>query len=164
MYRLLHHVRERTRRRDHPRQGYRKPELLAKRPNQLWSWDITKRKGPATWTYFYRYVITDVYSRSVVGWMLAMRERAELAEALIAETCAREGIAPGQLTVHADQGSAMRAKQVAQLLVDLEVAKSHSRPHMSNNNPFSAAPFKTAKYRMRCFQDVVNAPCSAVPR
>jgi len=131
MYRLLHHVRERTRRRDHPRQGYRKPELLAKRPNQLWSWDITKRKGPATWTYFYRYVITDVYSRSVVGWMLATRERAELAEALIAETCAREGIAPGQLTVHADQGSAMRAKQVAQLLVDLEVAKSHSRPHYS---------------------------------
>ena len=146
MYRLLRQVRESTRRRDHPRQGYRKPELLAKRPNQLWSWDITKLKGPVTWTYFYLYVIIDVFSRYVVGWMLATRESAELAEAFIAETCAREGIQPGQLIVHADRGSAMRSKEVAQLLVDLGVEKSHSRPYVSNDNPFSEAAFKTAKY------------------
>ena len=147
MYRLLRQVRESTRRRDHPRRhGYRKPELLAKRPNQLWSWDITKLKGPATWTYFYLYVIIDVFSRYVVGWMLTTCERAELAEALIGETCAREGIAPGALTVHADRGSAMRSKEVAQLLVDLGVEKSHSRPHVSNDNPFSEAQFKTTKY------------------
>lgn len=146
MYRLLRQVRESRRRRDHPRQGYRKPELLAKRPKQLWSWDITKLKGPATWTYFYLYVIIDVFSRYVVGWMLATRESAELAEALIAETCAREGIKPGQLIVHADRGSSMRSKEVAQLLVDLGVEKSHSRPYVSNDNPFSEAAFKTAKY------------------
>lgn len=147
MYRLLREARESTRRRDIRRpQGYRKPELLAKRPNQRWSWDITKLKGTATWTYFYLYVIMDVYSRYVVGWMLATRESAELAEALIAETCAREGIEPGQLTVHADRGSAMRSKQVAQLLIDRGVEKSHSRPHVSNDNPFSEAQFKTTKY------------------
>lgn len=146
MYRLLRQVRESRRRRDHPRQGYRKPELLAKRPKQLWSWDITKLKGPATWTYFYLYVIIDVFSRYVVGWMLATCESAALAEALIAETCAREGIEPGQLTIHADRGSSMRSKEVAQLLVDLGVEKSHSRPYVSNDNPFSEAAFKTAKY------------------
>jgi putative transposase len=147
MYRLLRQVRESNRRRDQPRRaGYRKPELLAKRPNQLWSWDITKLKGPATWTYFYLYVIIDVFSRYVVGWMLATRESAELAETFIAETCARARIAPGQLTVHADRGSSMRSKEVAQLLVDLGVEKSHSRPYVSNDNPFSAAAFKTAKY------------------
>jgi putative transposase len=147
MYRLLRQVRESTRRRDHPRRhGYRKPELLARRPNQLWSWDITKLKGPATWTYFYLYVVIDVFSRYVVGWMLATRESAELAEALIGETCAREGIERGQLTIHADRGSSMRSKEVAQLLVDLGVEKSHSRPYVSNDNPFSEAAFKTAKY------------------
>lgn len=147
MYRLLRQVRESRRRRDRPRPGgYRKPELLAKRPRELWSWDITKLKGPATWTYFYLYVIIDVFSRYVVGWMLATCESAELAEALIAETCAREGIEPGQLTVHADRGSAMRSKEVAQLLVDLGVEKSHSRPYVSNDNPFSEAQFKTVKY------------------
>lgn len=147
MYRLLRVARESTRRRDRRRaHGYRKPELLAKRPRQLWSWDITKLKGPATWTYFYLYVIIDVFSRYVVGWMLTTRESAELAEVFIGETCAREGIMPGQLTVHADRGSAMRSKEVAQLLVDLGVEKSHSRPHVSNDNPFSEAQFKTAKY------------------
>jgi len=147
MYRLLRQARESTRRRDHRRpQGYRKPELLAKRPKQLWSWDITKLKGPATWTYFSLYVIIDVFSRSVVGWMLATRERAELAEALIGETCAREGRAPGQLTIHADRGSSLRAKEIAQLLVDMGVEKSHSRPYVSNDNPFSEAAFKTATY------------------
>lgn len=147
MYRLLRQVRESRRRRDRPRpQGYRKPELLAKRPNQLWSWDITKLKGPATWTYFYLYVIIDVFSRYVVGWMLTTCERAELAEAFIAETCAREGSTPGQLTVHADRGRAMRSKEVAQLLVDLGIEKSHSRPYVSNDNPFSEAQFKTVKY------------------
>ena len=147
MYRLLREVRESTRRRDHRRpHGYHKPELLAKRPRELWSWDITKLKGPATWTYFYLYVIIDVFSRYVVGWMLTTRESAELAEGFIGDTCAREGITPGQLTVHADRGSAMRSKEVAQLLVDLGVEKSHSRPHVSNDNPFSEAQFKTAKY------------------
>lgn len=147
MYRLLREARESTRRRDIRRpQGYRKPELLAKRPNQLWSWDITKLKGPSTWTYFYLYVIIDVFSRYVVGWMLATSESAQLAEAFIAETCGREGITPGQLTVHADRGSSMRSKEVAQLLVDLGVEKSHSRPYVSNDNPFSEAAFKTAKY------------------
>jgi putative transposase len=147
MYRLLRQARESTRRRDIRRpQGYRKPELLARRPNQLWSWDITKLKGPSTWTYFYLYVIIDVFSRYVVGWMLATSESAELAEALLAETSAREGIEPGQLTVHADRGSSMRSKEVAQLLVDLGVEKSHSRPYVSNDNPFSEAAFKTAKY------------------
>lgn len=147
MYRLLRQVRESTRRRDRPRSNdYRKPELLARRPNELWSWDITKLKGPATWTYFYLYVIIDVFSRYVVGWMLATHESAELAEALIAETCAREGIEPGQLTVHADRGSAMRSKEVTQLLVDLGIEKSHSRPYVSNDNPFSEAQFKTVKY------------------
>jgi putative transposase len=147
MYRLLRQVDESRRRRDYPRaNGYRKPELLAKRPNQLWSWDITKLKGPATWTYFYLYAIIDVFSRYVVGWMLATRESAELAEAFIAETCAREGIEPGQLSVHADRGSAMRSKEVAQLLVDLGIEKSHSRPYVSNDNPFSEAHFKTVKY------------------
>lgn len=150
MYRLLRQVGECVRRRDHPRRhAYQKPELLATQPNQLWSWDITKLKGPTTWTYFYLYVIIDVFSRYVVGWMLATRETAELAAAFIAETCARERIAPGQLTVHADRGSAMTSHDVACLLADLGIAKSHSRPHVSNDNPFSEAQFKTAKYHLR---------------
>lgn len=147
MYRILRAAGETTRRRDQAqRSAYLKPELLATRPKQLWSWDITKLKGPATWTYYYLYVILDVYSRYVVGWMIALREAAEVAEAFIAETCEREQIARDQLTIHADRGSAMTSKCVAQLLLDLGVAKTHSRPHVSDDNPFSEAQFKTTKY------------------
>jgi putative transposase len=148
MYRILDandEVRERRAQLMHP--PYTAPELLATRPNQLWSWDITKLKGPATWTYYYLYVILDVFSRYVVGWMVAPNESATLAKKLIAETCEREAILPGQLTVHADRGSSMRSKLVAQLLADLGVTKTHSRPSVSNDNPFSEAGFKTLKYR-----------------
>jgi putative transposase len=148
MYRILDssdEVRERRAQLMHPR--YAAPELLATGPNQLWSWDITKLKGPATWSYFYLYVIIDVFSRYVVGWMVAPRESATLAERLIGETCERQGIQRGQLTIHADRGSSMRSKLVAQLLADLGVTKTHSRPHVSNDNPFSEAGFKTLKYR-----------------
>jgi putative transposase len=148
MYRILAEAHEVRDRRDHIRRtGYTAPELLATKPNELWSWDITKLRGPATWTYYYLYVILDVFSRAVVGWMIAEREDAALAEALIAETCAKEGILPQQLTIHADRGSAMTSKVVAHLLADLGVVKSHSRPHVSNDNPFSEAAFKTLKYR-----------------
>jgi len=148
MYRVLaehDEVRERRAQRRHPR--YAAPELLATGPNQLWSWDITKLKGPTTWSYYYLYVIIDVFSRYVVGWMVATHESAELAKKLIAETCDRQGIAPDQLTIHADRGSSMRSKLVAQLLADLGITKTHSRPHVSNDNPFSEAGFKTLKYR-----------------
>jgi putative transposase len=148
MYRLLarhHEVRERRNQLRHPR--YAAPELLARRPNELWSWDITKLLGPAKWTYFYLYVILDVFSRYVVGWMVAHRESATLAERLIRETCARQGIGRAQLTVHADRGPAMTSKPVALLLADLGVTKTHARPHVSNDNPFSEAQFKTLKYR-----------------
>jgi len=147
MYRVLRETAAVTRRRDRVRRGaYTKPELLATQPNQLWSWDITKLKGPTTWSYYYLYVILDVYSRYVVGWLIAERETAELAEAFIAETCAKEGIAPNQLTRHADRGSAMTSTCVAHLLADLGVTKTHSRPQVSNDNPFSEAQFKTVKY------------------
>jgi putative transposase len=126
---------------------YAAPELLATGPNQLWSWDITKLKGPAKWTYYYLYVVLDVFSRYVVGWMVAPRETAALAERLIATSCARHGIAPGQLTIHADRGSSMTSKPVALLLADLGVTKTHSRPSVSNDNPYSEAQFKTLKYR-----------------
>jgi len=148
MYRLLGAHREVRERRDqlrHPH--YAAPQLLATRPNQLWSWDITKLLGPAKWTYFYLYVILDVFSRYVVGWMVAHRESATLAERLISETCARQRITPGELTLHADRGSSMTSKPVALLLADLGVTKTHSRPHVSNDNPFSEAQFKTLKYR-----------------
>ncbi len=148
MYRLLAAEGETRPRRDqlvHP--TYTKPELLATAPNQVWSWDITKLLGPATWTYFYLYVILDVYSRYVVGWMVAHREQAELAERLIAETIAKQEIPAGQLTLHADRGSSMTSKPVAFLLADLGVTKTHSRPHVSNDNPYSEAQFKTLKYR-----------------
>jgi putative transposase len=148
MYRLLarhHEVRERRDQLRHPR--YAAPELLARQANELWSWDITKLLGPAKWTYFYLYVILDVFSRYVVGWMVAHRESATLAERLIRETCARQGIARAQLTVHADRGPAMTSKPVAFLLADLGVTKTHGRPHVSNDNPFSEAQFKTLKYR-----------------
>lgn len=146
IYRLLREKGQTTRRRDRPYRPYQRPELLAKAPRQLWSWDITKLKGPQTWTYFYLYVILDVFSRYVVGWMIAPRESAELAETLIGETCQREQIGRDELTIHADRGSSMTSKCVSQLLVDLGVARTHSRPHVSNDNPFSEAQFKTAKY------------------
>ncbi len=148
MYRILaenDEVRERRNQLRHP--NYSKPELLATGPNQLWSWDITKLLGPTKWTYYYLYVILDVFSRYVVGWMIAERESATLAEELIAETCARQGIQPDQLTIHADRGSSMTSKSVAFLLADLGVTKTHSRPHVSNDNPYSEAQFKTLKYR-----------------
>ena len=138
-------MRERRNQLRHPR--YVAPQLLATRPNEVWSWDITKLLGPVKWTYFYLYVILDVFSRYVVGWMVAHRESARLAQKLIAEACARQGIAPGDLTLHADRGSSMTSKPVALLLADLGVTKTHSRPHVSNDNPFSEAQFKTLKYR-----------------
>ena len=147
MYRVLQEnaqVHERRRQLRHPH--YQAPELLATEPNQLWSWDITKLKGPVKWTYFYLYVILDVFSRYVVGWMAALRESATLAQRLIAQTCARQGIARDQLTIHADHGPAMIAKSVALLLADLGISKSHSRPHVSDDNPFSESQFKTLKY------------------
>jgi transposase InsO family protein len=148
MYRLLAAdggCRERRALRRHA--TYSKPELLATTPNQVWSWDITKLKGPAKWAVFHLYVILDIFSRHVVGWMIAPRESAELAEQLIAETVARHDIQPGRLTLHADRGASMRSKPVAALLVDLDIVKSHSRPHVSDDNPFSEAQFKTMKYR-----------------
>jgi putative transposase len=148
MYRILdenQEVRERRNQLRHPQ--YAKPELLATQPNQLWSWDITKLLGPTKWTYYYLYNILDVFSRYSVGWMIAERESASLAEELIAATCVRQNIQPGQLTIHADRGSSMSSKPVALLMADLGVTKTHSRPHVSNDNPFSEAQFKTLKYR-----------------
>jgi putative transposase len=148
MYRILDEqdeVHERRNQRKHP--NYTKPELLATEPNQLWSWDITKLRGPVTWSYFYLYVILDVFSRYVVGWLIAEGESAELAEQLIGESCRKQQIERGELTLHADRGPAMIAKRVAQLLIDLDVAKSHSRPYTPDDNPFSESQFKTMKYR-----------------
>ena len=148
MYRLLaehDEVRERRNQRRHP--VYQKPQLLATGPNQLWSWDITKLPGPGKYTYFHLYVILDVFSRYVVGWMVAHRESEILAERLIRLTCQKQQIQPQQLTLHADRGSSMRSKTVALLLSDLGITKSHSRPHVSNDNPFSEAQFKTLKYQ-----------------
>ncbi len=148
MYRLLAEAGQTGERRNqlvHPR--HQRPELLAERSNQLWSWDITKLLGPATWTYFYLYVILDVFSRYAVGWMVAERESAVLAERLLAETVAKQQIPRDQLTVHADRGSSMTSKPVALLLADLGVTKTHSRPHVSNDNCYSEAQFKTLKYR-----------------
>ena len=160
MYRVLEADGASRERRDqltHP--PYQKPELLAAAPNQLWSWDITKLRGPVKWTYFYLYVILDVFSRYVVGWMVAPREAAELARKLIEETCEKQNIQPDQLSLHADRGSAMRSKPVALLLADLSVTKTHSRPYTSNDNPYSESHFRTLKYRPEfpdrfgCIQD-----------
>lgn len=148
MYRILgqeSEVKERRNQLRHP--AYAKPELLATAPNQVWSWDITKLLGPVKWTYFYLYVILDLFSRYVVGWMVATRESATLAQRLIEETCRKQAVRPGQLTIHADRGSSMTSKPVALLLADLGVTKTHSRPHTSNDNPFSESQFKTLKYR-----------------
>jgi putative transposase len=148
MYRILAsatEVRERRSQLRHP--AYAKPELLATGPNELWSWDISKLRGPAKWTHYQLYVILDVFSRYVPGWMVAHRESAILAQRLIEETAAKQAIVPGTLTVHADRGSSMRSKPVALLLADLGIAQTHSRPHVSNDNPYSEAGFKTLKYR-----------------
>lgn len=148
MYRILAANQEVRERRDvlrHP--SYAAPELLATRPNELWSWDITKLLGPAKWTYYYLYVILDVFSRYVVGWMVAYQQLASLAKQLIEETCLRQGIKPGQLTIHGDHGAPMIAKPVAFLMADLGITKTHSRPHVSNDNPYSESHFKTLKYR-----------------
>jgi putative transposase len=148
MYRLLNdhtEVKERRNQLRHP--AYQTPELLATAPNQVWSWDITKLLGPVTWSYFSLYVILDIFSRYVVGWMIAPAESAALAETLIRETCDKQHIEHGQLTMHADRGSSMTSKPVAFLLADLGVTKTHSRPHTSDDNPYSESQFKTLKYR-----------------
>ena len=148
MYRILaseHEVRER--RNQCRRPAYTKPELLATGPNQVWSWDITKLKGPVKWTYFYLYVILDIFSRYVVAWMVAQRESAALAQRLVTASVDKQGIVRDQLTLHADRGSSMTSKSLALLLADLGVTKTHSRPYTSTDNPFSEAHFKTLKYR-----------------
>jgi putative transposase len=148
MYRILrqhNEVRERRNQRRHP--AYTRPELLATQPNELWSWDITKLRGPVTWQLFYLYVVLDVFSRYVVGWMIAEHESGDLAKQLLAESYRKQGVDQEQLTLHADRGSPMISKTVGQLLIDLGVSKSHSRPHTPNDNPFSEAQFKTMKYR-----------------
>ncbi len=148
MYRLLRaggETGERRRHATHPPTV--KPELVATGPNRVWSWDITKLLGPVKWTYYYLYTIIDIHSRYVPGWLLASREDSRLAEQLIGDTCFNQHVARGQLSLHADRGSSMASKTVALLLADLGVTKSHSRPHTSNDNPFSESQFKTMKYR-----------------
>ena len=148
MYRLLaddDEVRERRDQLRHP--SYVKPELCASAPNEVWSWDITKLLGPATWTHYYLYVILDLFSRYAVGWMVAQRESAALAERLIRESCHKQAISPDQLILHSDRGPSMSSQSVARLLADLGVTKSHSRPHVSDDNPYSETQFKTLKYR-----------------
>jgi len=148
MYRILRQVRQVRERRDQLRRpNYTKPELLATAPNQVWSWDITKLRGPSKWMFFQLYVILDIFSRYVVGWLVADRESEALAVELIEQTCGKQGIRPGELTIHADRGSSMTSKSVAFLLADLGVEKTHSRPHVSNDNPYSESQFKTMKYR-----------------
>ncbi len=163
MYRILEAEKDLRERRNQRRlPNYSKPELLATGPNQVWSWDITKLPGPSKWTYFQLYVIMDIFSRYVVGWMVAHRESAVLAERLIQETCRKQSIQRDSLTIHADRGSSMTSKSVALLLADLGVTRTHSRPHVSNDNPFSEAQFKTLKYRpdfperFGCIQDTRN--------
>lgn len=160
MYRLLAKHEEVKERRNQARHTvYAAPELLATAPNQVWSWDITKLHGPVKWTYFYLYVVMDIFSRNVVGWLVADRESASLAKILITESCAKQQIQSGELTLHADRGSSMKSKSVALLLSDLGVNKSHSRPYVSDDNPFSESQFKTLKSRPQfpirfgCIQD-----------
>jgi putative transposase len=161
IYRILKSMQEvKERRKQVNRPHYKKPELLATGPNQVWSWDITKLKGPAKWTYFYLYVIMDIFSRYVVGWLIAPAERKALAKELIAQTCEKQQIPRDQLILHADRGSSMKSKVVAQLLADLGVTKSHSRPYVSNDNPYSEAGFKTLKYSPHfpaCFGSIQDA-------
>lgn len=161
MYRILRandEVRERRNQLRHP--VFAAPELLATAPNQVWTWDITRLLGPHKWTYFYLYVVIDLFSRKVVGWLLAVQESAALAEELVAETCVREGIPRHQLTLHADHGGPMIAHSLALLLTDLGVQPSHSRPHVSNDNPYSESQFKTMKYHAgypACFGSLADA-------
>jgi putative transposase len=148
MYRVLREhgeVGERRRQAVHPARV--KPELVATGPNTVWSWDITKLHGPVKWSYFHLYVIIDIYSRYVVGWLIAERESAALAEKLLSDTIAKQGIDRDTLSIHADNGSSMASKPVAFLLADLGVTKTHSRPHTSNDNPYSESHFRTLKYR-----------------
>jgi putative transposase len=148
MYRLLEASGSSRERRDqltHP--AYAKPELLASKPNETWSWDISKLKGPAKWTHYHLYAILDIFSRYVVGWTVQLRESAAVAEALIAQACEQQAIPRDRLTLHADRGSSMRSKPVAFLLADLGVTKTHSRPYTSTDNPYSEAQFRTLKYR-----------------
>jgi transposase InsO family protein len=148
MYRILESLGQARERRDqlrHPK--YQRPELVATAPNQIWSWDITKLLGPVKWTYFYLYVVLDIFSRYVVAFMVATRENSQLAKQLIDEACTMQDVQPGQLTVHADRGSAMTSKTIAQFYADLGITQSHSRPHVSDDNPYSEAQFKTFKYR-----------------
>jgi putative transposase len=146
MYRILSENNQIKERRQRRSSNYIKPELLAISPNQVWSWDITKLKSVLKWTYYYLYVILDIYSRYIVGWLLAYRENSDLAKQLIYETCLKQNIARDQLTIHADHGSSMRSKPVAFLLSDLGITKTHSRPYQSNDNPYSESQFKTLKY------------------
>ena len=148
MYRILHDNDEvRERRNQLRRPNYKKPELLATGPNQVWSWDITKLLGPTKWTYYHLYVMLDIYSRYTVGWMVAWRESGHLAKRLIRESVERQQVNRDQLVIHSDRGPAMKSHTVAQLMATLGVTKSHSRPHVSNDNPFSESQFKTLKYR-----------------
>lgn len=162
-YRLLRkhdEVRERRAQRRHP--AYYAPELVATQPNQVWSWDITKIRGPRKGIYFHLYVIIDLFSRKVVGWMVADRESGELAAELIRETCRRENIVEGQLTIHSDRGPSMQSMTVVQLHAYLGITKSNSRPYVSNDNPFSESQFKTTKYhpgypdRFVCLQESIR--------
>lgn len=162
MYRILadsEEVRERRNQLRHPH--YHRPELVATRPNQVWSWDITKLKGPIKWTYYHLYVMLDLFSRYVVGWLLAMNESASLAARLVAETCAKQNVREGDLTIHADRGTAMTSKTLSEKLVDLGVTRSHSRPRVSNDNPFSEAQFRTLKYSPD-FPDRFDSPQHAL--
>ena len=160
IYRILQQEGESGERRDqlvHP--AYQKPELLATGPNQLWSWDITKLRGPVKWTYYYLYVVLDVFSRYVTCWMVATRESAELAAQFLEEAIGKHPVPAGQLTIHADRGRVMKSKAVAFLMADLGVTKSHSRPYVSDDNPYSESQFRTMKYRPEfpnrfgCIQD-----------
>ena len=161
MYRMLNRneeIRERRAQLRHP--VYQKPELLAERPNEVWSWDITKLKGPTKWSYFYLYVILDIYSRRVVGWCVTDAESAVLFKALFDDAITKNRVVAGQLTLHADRGGPMKAKATALLLSDLGVTRSHNRPHTSNDNPFSESHFKTLKYQPRfpkCFGCIEDA-------
>jgi putative transposase len=147
MYRILAQAGElKERRAQRMKTSYAKPELLATGPNQVWSWDITKLRGPVKWSYYYLYVILDIFSRNVVGWLIADREASSIAKLLIEESCRKQGILKGQLTLHADRGASMKSKPVEFLLADLGVTKTHSRPYTSDDNPFSEAQFKTLKY------------------
>ena len=147
MYRYLHELGEvGERRKNHRKRNEIKPELLAVKPNEVWSWDITKLKGPQKWTYFYLYVIIDIFSRYVVGWVVSERETSSLARDFIEQTYEKQNIKPEQLTLHADRGASMKSNLVAHLLSDLGVTKTHNRPYVSNDNPYSEAQFKTLKY------------------